>query len=90
MIIHTKYNEGDEIWCLHDNEITRGLIKTICIAYPTYSLFSNSNTKLINIQYFIIICCTNANTANTASITICKEESKLFKTKKELIKNLLW
>jgi len=83
MIIHTKFNENDEVYCMHNNKITKCIIKTICIVYPTYSLYSDSGVKLTNTQYFIYDAHYGRN-----STSITKEENKLFKSKEELIKNL--
>lgn len=79
MVIETKFELGDEVWCIHNDKAVK--TKTVIISSTQKDLEDIS--WQLELEDIII-----PSGGGGLSLPLHKAESKLFKTKEELIQSL--
>lgn len=83
MTIETKYNIGDEVWMIRDNEVQKYEIRSISIhKTPTTFIIYYSFVDMFNLEE-----CKASEFSTDVGLEWWREE-KLFPTKEELLKRL--
>lgn len=83
MTIETKYNIGNEVWMIRDNEVQKHEIRSITInKTPTAFIIYYSFADMFNLEE-----CKDSEFSTDMGLEWWREE-KLFPTKEELLKSL--
>lgn len=82
MTIQTKYNIGDDVWFMHDNQIVSGKIDII----STNSYRNRFTKNELSVTYTLQK--TRKINGSADSFVILRAESELFPTKQDLLNSL--
>lgn len=75
MNINTKYNVGDKVWLMHDNQVKDALVESIHTTTTIEGSFTHSSTET---RYYIV----------SGATRLGKPENQCFRTKQELLESL--